>query len=463
VDIAGKQRYETRSTSPSKERFSAELAKVSGKPKSLASVVFHSPTSKATKSRSPSPSRSASREGARTRSKSPAKMPQADGFTEPPRSANTSRSKSASPTRGRPPSHKKPDSPLEARAVGRPPKSPVRPDAKDESTEPSHQHSEDLLFLNKFAAENRYGQALRSIEAQAYESTKAGTGASITYKGVTRADGTKAVERGNERAYLEDSIHGLYDQSRRHKQAKEPASHSPKSRSTSQEASSRCSRKPKDRSYRPEGTDAGDAVEEELYEVSPPAEHRSKSARKPSKRASPSKRKSPSKRASPSKVCTAPLSAEDSDSGSQTRPTPGSSRPRRTSANQSKGNSSVRKKSAASASSSVEVANPAMGEETDRRTKAPSGRKRGTVHSVTNPELIPGTQTKGKYFAPMLADDRAWPCCRRSLIYGQHRRMPPYFPFGETPFMRRVMSKEISDDLAKGMFPGTHFSMCRCN
>ncbi|KXS99245.1 hypothetical protein AC579_3920 [Pseudocercospora musae] len=31
-----------------------------------------------------------------------------------------------------------------------------------------------------------------------------------------------------------------------------------------------------------------------------------------------------------------------------------------------------------------------------------------------------------------------------------HRRMPPYFPFGETPYMEKVMSDQINEDLARG-------------
>jgi hypothetical protein len=28
--------------------------------------------------------------------------------------------------------------------------------------------------------------------------------------------------------------------------------------------------------------------------------------------------------------------------------------------------------------------------------------------------------------------------------------MPPYFPFGETPFMEREISRQIEEDLARG-------------
>jgi hypothetical protein len=31
-----------------------------------------------------------------------------------------------------------------------------------------------------------------------------------------------------------------------------------------------------------------------------------------------------------------------------------------------------------------------------------------------------------------------------------HRRMPNFLPFGETPFMEREMSRQISEDLSRG-------------
>lgn len=36
-----------------------------------------------------------------------------------------------------------------------------------------------------------------------------------------------------------------------------------------------------------------------------------------------------------------------------------------------------------------------------------------------------------------------------------HRRMAPYFPFGETPYMERMMSDQINRDLANGMLPSS--------
>ena len=31
-----------------------------------------------------------------------------------------------------------------------------------------------------------------------------------------------------------------------------------------------------------------------------------------------------------------------------------------------------------------------------------------------------------------------------------HRNMPPYFPFGETPFMEQEISRQIDEDLRRG-------------
>jgi hypothetical protein len=70
----------------------------------------------------------------------------------------------------------------------------------------------------------------------------------------------------------------------------------------------------------------------------------------------------------------------------------------------------------------------------------PSGKGRGAIHSVTNPEFIPETSTlkKNPFFETMPAPE-VW-----------HRRMPAVLPFGETPFMEREMSRQISEDLARG-------------
>ena len=70
----------------------------------------------------------------------------------------------------------------------------------------------------------------------------------------------------------------------------------------------------------------------------------------------------------------------------------------------------------------------------------PSAPNRGTVRSVTNPEFIPNTKRKNPFFETMPGPE-VW-----------HRRMAPYFPFGETPYMERVMSEQITADLARGMY-----------
>ena len=68
----------------------------------------------------------------------------------------------------------------------------------------------------------------------------------------------------------------------------------------------------------------------------------------------------------------------------------------------------------------------------------PSAKDRGHVQSCTNPLIIEG-DAHGKlnpFFETMPAPE-TW-----------HRRMPPYFPFGETPYMEKVLSDQITRDLA---------------
>ena len=73
-------------------------------------------------------------------------------------------------------------------------------------------------------------------------------------------------------------------------------------------------------------------------------------------------------------------------------------------------------------------------------TGQPSAPKRGAIHSVTNPEFIPDTSTvKRNPFFETMPGPEIW-----------HRCMPPYLPFGETPFMEREMSRQINEDLARG-------------
>ena len=74
---------------------------------------------------------------------------------------------------------------------------------------------------------------------------------------------------------------------------------------------------------------------------------------------------------------------------------------------------------------------------------------RGSVVSFGNPETI--TNEKGEhkpnpFYEPMPAKE-VW-----------HRRMPQFFPFGETPYMEQVISRQITEDLARGKrsFTETH-------
>ena len=72
----------------------------------------------------------------------------------------------------------------------------------------------------------------------------------------------------------------------------------------------------------------------------------------------------------------------------------------------------------------------------------PSAPNRGIIHSETNPEFIPDTsRAKKNPFFETMPGPEVW-----------HRRMPPYFTFGETPFMERDMSRQINEDLSGGKF-----------
>ncbi|KAI7598632.1 hypothetical protein KC319_g2947 [Hortaea werneckii] len=68
----------------------------------------------------------------------------------------------------------------------------------------------------------------------------------------------------------------------------------------------------------------------------------------------------------------------------------------------------------------------------------PSAQDRGPVHSSTNPQFIPHDpkQRPNPFFETMPAPE-IW-----------HQRMPAFFPFGETPYLERVKSRQIEEDLA---------------
>lgn len=70
----------------------------------------------------------------------------------------------------------------------------------------------------------------------------------------------------------------------------------------------------------------------------------------------------------------------------------------------------------------------------------PSGKDREPVHSSTNPQFIPNDpkQRPNPFFETMPAAE-IW-----------HQRMPSFFPFGETPYLERVKSQQIEEDLAYG-------------
>ncbi|KAK6430911.1 hypothetical protein LTR95_012933 [Oleoguttula sp. CCFEE 5521] len=65
---------------------------------------------------------------------------------------------------------------------------------------------------------------------------------------------------------------------------------------------------------------------------------------------------------------------------------------------------------------------------------------RGKVESCTNLEFISDEKGKHNPFFETLPAPEVW-----------HRRMPPYFPFGETPLMEAYVSKQIDEDLQRGV------------
>nr|POE77462.1 hypothetical protein CFP56_09109 [Quercus suber] len=81
---------------------------------------------------------------------------------------------------------------------------------------------------------------------------------------------------------------------------------------------------------------------------------------------------------------------------------------------------------------------PAMG---SHATDAQRLRLRGNIASVNSPSIIPGAKNpdgtpRANPFHELMPAVPIW-----------HRNMPPYFPFGETPFMEKVMSDQINRDL----------------
>ncbi|GAB7326116.1 hypothetical protein MBLNU13_g10131t1 [Cladosporium sp. NU13] len=73
------------------------------------------------------------------------------------------------------------------------------------------------------------------------------------------------------------------------------------------------------------------------------------------------------------------------------------------------------------------------------RPPHPNERGRDNIISPTNPPMIESLN-KPNPFHETLPAPEIW-----------HRRMPPYFPFGETPFMEREISRQIEEDLARGL------------
>ncbi|KAK4547053.1 hypothetical protein LTR36_001274 [Oleoguttula mirabilis] len=172
------------------------------------------------------------------------------------------------------------------------------------------------------------------------------------------------------------------------------------------------------------GDNGGDDEDELAPPSQPPSRHGSRSPSRqktPEPPAGPSRAMSPNKPSSPSKQPSRNNSASDAPSKQASR-----------------NNSAVhpappqRSHSAGSTGAGKALAKKPLG------LGEASAPDRGIVRSSTNPQYIPGTEKDNPFFETMPAPE-VW-----------HRRMPPYFPFGETPFMENALSKQINEDLARG-------------
>lgn len=63
---------------------------------------------------------------------------------------------------------------------------------------------------------------------------------------------------------------------------------------------------------------------------------------------------------------------------------------------------------------------------------------RGKIISPTNPPMVEELNKRNTFHETLPAPE-LW-----------HRNMPPYFPFGETPFMEQEISRQIDEDLRRG-------------
>jgi hypothetical protein len=142
----------------------------------------------------------------------------------------------------------------------------------------------------------------------------------------------------------------------------------------------------------------------------------------PSKRA---QSKSPTKRAqseSPTKRASSPRkSSSSSDASSSSASSSSASNP-----NASNPNASASDASSSEASSTV----PGYVYQNVR----------GKIVSPTNPAMITDLKQANRFHETLPAPE-VW-----------HRRMPPYFTFGETPYMQQLASDQIQDDLNRSKF-----------
>lgn len=304
----------------------------------------------------------------------------------------------------------------------------------------------DHAFLVRFEEAGDYGKALRRLEKLAYEF---GIDGRVFDGHSTLVDGaheTKAKERGVERAEIQMSLNGLTDdrKSRTRKRSEDGTMHK-----TGQQSRRATGRRTSwyelsmahmlyhvtvETLTRPDKGHANDHLPDvEMLEdkeegcmvdddrlASSTADQSIAATIDHTPKRSPTKRKASNDLASPSRT------KNRSRSPAKRQASAGPASPnRKTSTTQSSGSRQPSR-------TTEDVTPLAAGQ--------PSAPNRGPIHSVTNPEFIPDSKAvkKNPFFETMPGPE-VW-----------HRRMHRFFPFGETPYMEREMSRQINEDLARG-------------
>ena len=254
---------------------------------------------------------------------------------------------------------------------------------------PSRRSSAGTAFLKRFEEPDDYGKALRGIESKSYKLRKEEKAFSGNVQAVGKEDQRQAGKRGVEQAELELALRTMGDNS----EQRVRDCHNEKTvRLSSQERAQHTGRRSSFYDLHKDQAKKHRPVVEVVESEDDPADTDIQSTAKPS-----SKRKQSADQSYPAK------------NTSGVRPT-GYRQPRNS-----------------------------QGEIIPLHPGYPSAPNRGTIHFVANPEFIPDTNNRRNLFFETMPGPEVW-----------HRRMPPYFPFGETPFMEREMSRQINEDLARG-------------